>query len=191
MIRSLSGMFLLVVILKFACPAPADAQEKETKPTRRILALGGGGFRGSDGAVPRYFLSLTGKKNPVVYFLPTAVGDSDKWIVEWYETMNELDCRPRHLKLFSESPRMKNLEETLLSADAIYVNGGNTLNMLAIWNAHGVDKILRKAYDRGIVLGGESAGMISWFEQANTDSRPEKLTAMECLGFLKGSACPH
>ena len=187
----LARLALLAATLYFALPVLADAKDKESKPTRRILAIGGGGFQGFDGALPRYFLSLTGKKNPLVYFLPTAVGDSDRWIVEWYETMNELDCRPRHLKLFSESPRMKNLEETLLAADAIYVNGGNTLNMLAIWKAHGVDKILRKAYDRGIVLGGDSAGMICWFEQANTDSRPEKLTAMECLGFLKGSACPH
>jgi peptidase E/acetyl esterase/lipase len=138
-----------------------------------------------------YFLSLTGKSDPVVVMLPTAVGDSDGAIARWYDKMNDFPCRPRHLKLFSDSKRMSNLEDKLLSADAIWVHGGNTMNMLAIWKAHGIDKVLKKAYDRGIVLGGESAGMICWYEQGITDSRPERLTGLECLGFLKGSACPH
>ena len=65
------------------------------------------------------------------------------------------------------------------------------MNMLAIWKVQGVDKILRKAWDRGIVLGGGSAGSLCWFEEGTTDSRPKELTKIECLGFLKGSHSPH
>ena len=75
--------------------------------------------------------------------------------------------------------------------DAIYVGGGNTLNMLAIWKEQGIDKVLQKALKKGIVLGGGSAGAICWFEQGCTDSRPGKLSAINCLGWIPGSACPH
>jgi peptidase E len=75
--------------------------------------------------------------------------------------------------------------------DAIYVAGGNTLNMLGIWKEQGIDRALRKAWEQGIVLAGTSAGAICWFDQGCTDSRPGRLSAMNCLGWLKGSACPH
>ena len=78
-----------------------------------------------------------------------------------------------------------------MDMDAIYVGGGNTLNMLAIWKDQGIDKVLRKAWEKGIVLGGGSAGAICWFAQGCTDSRPGKLTVLDGLGWLPGSACPH
>jgi peptidase E len=104
--------------------------------------------------------------------------------------MNQLECRPRHLRLFQPS-RVNDFEEVLMGMDAIYVGGGNTLNMLAIWKEQGIDKVLRNAWEKGIVLGGGSAGAICWFKQGCTDSRPGKLTALDCLGWLSGSACPH
>lgn len=75
--------------------------------------------------------------------------------------------------------------------DAIIVSGGNTLNMLAIWRAQGVDQILWTAWGKGIVLSGGSAGSLCWFEEGTTDSRPKEISKIECLGFLKGSHCPH
>jgi peptidase E len=75
--------------------------------------------------------------------------------------------------------------------DGIVVSGGNTLNQQAIWKAQGIDKVLREAWDRGIVLGGASAGSLCWFEEGTTDSRPRELSTVTCLGFLKGSHCPH
>jgi peptidase E len=75
--------------------------------------------------------------------------------------------------------------------DGIVVSGGNTLNQQAIWKAQGIDAVLREAWDRGIVLGGASAGSLCWFEEGTTDSRPKELTKIECLGFLRGSHCPH
>ncbi|MEX2570176.1 MAG: Type 1 glutamine amidotransferase-like domain-containing protein [Gemmatimonadota bacterium] len=81
-------------------------------------------------------------------------------------------------------------EDVLLSMDGIVVSGGNTLNQQAIWRAQGIDAVLREAWDRGIVLGGASAGSLCWFEEGTTDSRPRRLTKVECLGFLNGSHSP-
>jgi peptidase E len=75
--------------------------------------------------------------------------------------------------------------------DGIVASGGNTLNQQAIWRAQGIDKVLREAWDRGIVLGGASAGSLCWFEEGTTDSRPKELSTVQCLGFIKGSHCPH
>jgi peptidase E len=85
----------------------------------------------------------------------------------------------------------QSFEEVLLNMDAILVTGGNTLNMLAIWKAQGIDHILKKAWENGIILSGGSAGSLCWFEHGTTDSRPQKVTPMNCLGFLQGSHCPH
>jgi peptidase E len=159
-------------------------------PKRQILALGG--WRTAKEGLPlmKVFIGLTGKPNPKVCLLPTASGDSAESIVSWYDVMNQLDCRPRHLRLFQPS-KVDDWEAVLLEMDAIYVGGGNTMNMLSIWKEQGIGQALRKAWDKGIVLGGASAGAICWFRQGCTDSRPGKLSGMECLGWLAGSACPH
>ena len=78
-----------------------------------------------------------------------------------------------------------------LSVDGIVCSGGNTLNQQAIWKAQGIDVILRQAWERGVVLGGASAGSLCWFEEGTTDSRPKELTIVQCLGLLKGSHSPH
>ena len=75
--------------------------------------------------------------------------------------------------------------------DGIVVSGGNTLNQQAIWKAQGIDKVLRQAWDAGVILGGASAGSLCWFESGTTDSRPQELSQVECLGFLQGSHSPH
>lgn len=137
-------------------------------------------------------ITLTGKENPKICFLPTATGDRDSYIVKWYDLCKELPMRAYVQKLFINSTSTpKSFEETLLSMDAIVVGGGNTLNMLAIWKAQGIDTILRKAYNKGIVLAGGSAGGMCWFNSAYTDSRPQKLTKIDCLNFINASFCPH
>lgn len=84
------------------------------------------------------------------------------------------------------------LRELALSHDAILVCGGNTANLLAVWRVHGFDRILREAWEAGIVLFGWSAGMICWFEAGVTDSFGPQLAGMrDGLGFVPGSACPH
>jgi peptidase E len=183
--------FVVLVLLGF-CALPASGRDQETAAStkKRIFAVGG--WKTSKEALPlmRFFIGLTGKQNPKVCLLPTASGDSAESIVAYYDVMNQLDCRPRHLRLFQPS-RVDDFEAVLMDMDAIYVGGGNTLNMLAIWKAQGIDRVLQKALNKGIVLGGASAGMICWFEQGCSDFKPGKLSALDGLGWLPGSACPH
>lgn len=158
---------------------------------QQIVAAGGGGFRMEPDnlALERYILAQSGKELPKVCFIPTASAESDNYVVSFYSAYNKLDCVPSHLSLFHQPTN--DLEDYVLSKDVIHVGGGNTRCMLALWREWGLDKILRKAWEQGIVLSGVSAGCICWFEQGVTDSNPGKLSAMDCLGFLKGSCCPH
>ena len=149
-----------------------------------------GGSGEPAGPLARFFLGLTGRERPRVCFLPTAVGDSDAAIVAFYERFPSTLCEPSHLKLFGV-PRA-GIREHLLAQHAIYVSGGNTANALAVWRVHGVDAVLREAWDRAIVLGGPSAGGICWFEAGITDSFGPELQRLDgTLGFLTGSFCPH
>jgi dipeptidase E len=159
--------------------------------TTHILAIGGA-------ALPEnldnlllidYFLQLTRKKKPRVCFIGAAHGDADAGRLRFYAGFSQFNCKPTHLPLFARTPR--DLESFVLEHDAIYVGGGNTKSMLAVWRDWGLDIYLRKAWQRSVVLGGASAGSICWFEQGVTDSIDGPLTALDCLGFLPGSNCPH
>lgn len=159
--------------------------------TTHILAIGGA-------ALPEnldnlllidYFLKLTRKRNPRVCFIGAAHGDADAGRLRFYAGFSQFTCKPTHLPLFARTPR--DLESFVMEHDAIYVGGGNTRSMLAVWRDWGLDGYLRKAWQHGIVLGGASAGSICWFEQGVTDSIAGPLTALDCLGLLPGSNCPH
>jgi peptidase E len=130
-------------------------------------------------------------EKPSVLFLPTASGDDQLYIDAFYKAYNEKTCKPSHLKLFYRD--VLDLENFILGNDIIHVGGGNTANMIAVWKLHGVDLILKKAWRQGKVLCGGSAGAICWFDGGVTDSFGEsRLTPLNgCLGFIKGSVCPH
>jgi dipeptidase E len=134
-------------------------------------------------------LSLAGVSTPRVCFLATASGDADSYIRLFYEAFPVRRCLPSHLPLFAR--RGPEPREHLLEQDVIYVGGGNTVNMLAIWRAHGVDVALREAWSRGIVLCGISAGSLCWFEAGVTDSFGPLRELHDGLGLLPGSHCPH
>ena len=152
--------------------------------SRQILALGGG----ADGtALDDLILELAG--GPRICFVPTAMGDDDWAVVRFYERFGAR-AEASHAA-FHPWPR-PDLREHVLSRDAIFVGGGNTANMLAIWRVHGFDSLLREAWEAGVLLCGWSAGMICWFEAGVTDSFGPQLEGMrDGLGFLPGSACPH
>jgi dipeptidase E len=155
---------------------------------RHIVAIGGAGL--SEPLLRHFILDLTGKPEPRVLFLPTATGDAPEGIVTFYESFAADGCRLSHLPLFAR--RHQELGPVILSQDVIYVGGGNTANMLAIWRVHGLDVLLRQAWERGIVLCGSSAGSICWFECGITDSFGLQLAELrDGLGFLLGSNCPH
>jgi peptidase E len=156
---------------------------------RQIIAFGGGGFamEPDNLRLDRYIVQAARHSNPTVCFLPTASGDSDNYILRFYTAFSTLPCRPRHLPLFRQ-PR--DLAGFVAECDVIYVGGGNTRNMLAIWRVCQLDSMLRQAWESGTVLCGLSAGAICWFQQGLTDSAGS-LDPVECLGFLSGSCVPH
>lgn len=158
---------------------------------KHVFAMGGAFLANPDGDLhlERYFISLSRKKSPKVLFVPTASGDNEPYQLRFYQAYTRLGCDPQVLPLFKRTPQ--NLRKFVLEHDAIAVGGGNTRTMLAIWRDWGLDRILREAYDKGIPLGGSSAGSICWFEHGITDSVAGPLTRLNCLGFIKGSNCPH
>lgn len=157
--------------------------------SKQIIALGGGGFsmEPDNPLLDQYVLDASHATRPRITLLPTASGDADRLIAQFYTAFNRHACRPRHVSLFRQSPDMA---AQLLDSDVIYVSGGNTRNMLAIWDAAGVTPILKQAWEDGVVLCGVSAGAICWFEQGHTDSRGD-LSTLDCLGWLEGSCSPH
>jgi peptidase E len=116
-----------------------------------------------------------------VAFVPTTSGDADAYIVRFYTAFSRLSCRPSHLALFRRTPDMRSY---LLAQDVIYVGGGNTKSMLAVWREWGLPELLREAWASSIVLAGISAGAICWFEQGVTDSVAGQLRALDGLGSL-------
>ncbi len=164
----------------------ATAQEKSAD---KIIFVAGGGLNKD---YINYVAKLTNKTNPKICFVPTATGDSPTTILNWYASCEDLPLRPYVMRTFINSTRSpKSFEEIIMSMDAIIVGGGNTLNMIAIWKAQGIDVALRKAYDKGIIMAGGSAGSLCWFNGGSTDSRPKELTIVEGLGFLNYSHSPH
>ena len=139
-------------------------------------------------AIEDWLLGLTGKERPRVLFVPTASAEARDYVVRVYDAFSGR-AAGAHLDLFPWPPAA--LRDHLLSHDLVYVGGGNTANMLAIWREHGLDEIIREAWQAGVVLCGVSAGMICWFEAGVTDSYGPQLEGMECLGLIPGSACPH
>jgi dipeptidase E len=151
-------------------------------PESQILGMGGY----PDDALLDHALELARGKR--VLYVPTAAAENAPGIVGWYERLRGR-AELTHLTFFPWPP--DDLRELVLAQDVIFVSGGNTANALAIWRLHGFDELLREAWQEGILLTGWSAGMICWFTQGVTDSFGPQLAAMDCLGFLPGSACPH
>lgn len=160
-------------------------------PNGKIVACGGGLFADEAGPLREFILGQARQANPRVCFLPTATGDHPDAIARFYRVMARMDCRPSDLPLFNRED--EDLERLLLAQDVIWVAGGNTANALAVWRVHGLDRILRKAWEDGCVMTGASAGMNCWFEASVTDSFSlKKLEGLrDGLGWLGGSACPH
>ena len=157
-----------------------------------IVVMGGGGFseEPDNPLLDRFVMSLAGRERPRVCFVATASGDSEGYVARFYRAFAEHECRPADLGLFDR--RAGDLRRFVLEQDVVYVGGGNTASLLAVWRAHGLDSILREALEAGAVLCGISAGMNCWFEASTTDSfGPELAPLYDGLGFVSGSACPH
>lgn len=157
---------------------------------KQIIALGGGGFsmEPHDLTLDRYILEQVGVERPKVCFLGQASAESPIYVTRFYDAYTKLDARPSWFSVFGSVTN--DWRDFLLDQDMIFVGGGNTRSMLALWREWQIDDALREAYENGVVLAGISAGAICWFEQGVTDS-VWPLGVMPCLGLLPGSACPH
>lgn len=153
--------------------------------------MGGGGFRlGESDRFDDFILSLAPARTPNVCFIGTASGDAESYVRQFYATYGTRSCRPTHFPVFSAPPRPA--REHLLDQDVVYIGGGSTANLLALWRVHGLDKILREAWEKGTILAGASAGALCLFEDGVTASLGHGFGPLGGgLGFLRGSFCPH
>ena len=133
---------------------------------KQIIPIGGGGFyRDAENlALEKYVIRQSGAENARVCFVPTASGEPDHYVASFYSAFLKLGCRPSVLTFFKRTPDLRSL---LLDQDVIYVGGGNTKSLLAVWSDWGVSEILREAWQSGVVLTGVSAGAICWFCRRN------------------------
>ena len=136
-----------------------------------------------------YIYSLSAQEEPKVCFISTASGDSEEYVSRFYRDFAPKPAHLSHLSLFK--PHTADLKSFILEQNIIYVGGGNTKSLIALWKEWQLDDILRQAWSQGIILCGLSAGSICWFEEGLTDSIPGKYTPLKCLGLLSGSNCPH
>jgi len=162
---------------------------------RHILAIGGLrsplSQREPLPALIAHPLDLSGAAAPRVCVLNTANGDDPVSYQKFYAILSQHGARVSHLQLFP-MPNVDDPEDLLLSQDVIFVGGGSVANMLAVWRVHGLDHIMRRAWEAGVVLAGVSAGAICWFEGGTTDSFGPVLRPFNAgLDFLSGSYCPH
>jgi dipeptidase E len=160
-------------------------------PVQRILAIGGSSVMSSstDWPLHQFLLDLSGRERPRICFIGTASGDDAGYRAGFYATFAR-HADASHLPLFDLT--VTEIAPFLLEQDVIFVGGGNTANLLAIWRLHGVDKALKAAWEAGVVLAGPSAGGMCWFEAGLTDSFGRGLAPMkDGLKFLPGSFCPH
>jgi dipeptidase E len=161
-------------------------------PPRRLALLGGGFSTDGDGLLDDWLLGHARAARPRVCFVPTASGDAASYVEQFLGAFgSRAGCEAAVLPLFRRELDDDALRAFLLAQDVVYVGGGNTANLLAVWRAHGVDRLLREAYDRGILLCGISAGANCWADASHTDSFGPLTTLPDGLGLLPGSVCPH
>ena len=159
---------------------------------RQIFAMGGGGFtmEPNNPLLDDFVLSIAHTREPRILFLPTASGDTTAQINAFKARFDDRTCIAEHLSLFRLRESTRTLREIVLDQDIVYVGGGSMRNLLAIWQAHGLEDLLVEAWRSGTVLAGLSAGAMCWFQAGVTRSSgpPE---AMDGLGVLPGSLTVH
>lgn len=158
---------------------------------RQIVAYGGGGFsmESNNSLLDDYVLRLTGVAEPRICFLPTASGDADHYLVRFYGAFRDR-ARASHISLFRRERGVSDLRSHLLGQDLIYVGGGSLISLLGVWRAHGLDSVLREAWEAGVVLCGLSAGSLCWFAEAVSGYQGE-VNRVRGLGLLPHSNAVH
>jgi len=163
-----------------------------------ILATSGGmtagrRIRWEFAPLTEYAIDLAGVtgRAPRVCLLATAMGDNPAVVSTFYEAALQWRLAPSHVALLP-MPSVDDLREHLLGQDVIWVYGGSVAGLLALWRLHGLDVVLREAWQAGVVLTGVSAGSICWHAGGTTDSfGPELRAVTDGLGFVPYSNGVH
>ncbi|HEX3868560.1 MAG TPA: peptidase E [Gemmatimonadaceae bacterium] len=157
----------------------------------QIIAMGGGGFsmEPDNPLLDEYVLAQARGSKPRICFVGTASGDSARYIERFYAAFSQQSCEPTHINLFDTPP--PDVAEIVAKQDVFYVGGGSTRNLIVIWREWRLDTLLERAWTRGAVMCGLSAGSLCWFENGVSDSYSKQLRPVRCLGWLTGSHCPH
>jgi peptidase E len=154
---------------------------------RQIVVFGGGGFsmESRNPLLDKYVLGLCASERPRVCFLPSASGDADHYVVRFYGAFPAERCEASHISLFRREQGPADLRDHLLSQDLIYVGGGSVISLLGVWRAHGIDEVLREAWQAGVVLCGLSAGSLCWFAEAHSGfhGAPRRVDGLGLLPF--------
>ena len=163
------------------------------------MAIGGGDVAsGETLSIDRELVAMSGKSNPKLLFIPTASMDSPEY-ADYIraEFEGRLGCSVEVLQLWSRDSAPSRFQPMLDAADVVYVGGGNTKAMMAVWRQIGFDVAIKDFLQSGRPAGGLSAGAICWFRVGNSDwpqyeEIPGMLTArLDCLGVVDLVACPH
>ncbi len=164
----------------------------------KIVAIGGGSLgAGETRAIDQAVIRLTGQRRPRALFIPTATTDSVEYWDIFRTTYSALGCDCEVLYLIRETPSKRRIAQLIREADLIYVGGGNTLKMMRRWRHLGVDALLEKAYRKGTVMSGLSAGCLCWFDWGHSDSMsfydPDDwdYVRVRGLGLINALSCPH
>ncbi|MFJ4274593.1 Type 1 glutamine amidotransferase-like domain-containing protein [Streptomyces coelicoflavus] len=162
-----------------------------TAPEPTVLATSGGHRAGGRtmvafDALVHHAVELSGAhgRRPRVLYVGTAIGDAEHFTARMTEAARVagFDLTPLHL---FPMPNVEDIEETVLAQDVVWVMGGSVANLLAVWRVHGVDRVMRRAWEAGVVLSGVSAGSLCWFRGGATDSfGPELRPVTNALGLL-------
>jgi dipeptidase E len=165
-----------------------------------IVAIGGGELRELETlSIDKHIVEATGKDKPRALFIPTASGEPQGYIDTFNKVYGEiLGCETEALLLITGELSEEYIKNKILSSDLVYVGGGDTIKMLDIWKENSVDKYLKEAYEKGIILSGLSAGSICWFKYGHSDSNSFRnkeewwdYTRAEGLGLINAIHCPH
>jgi peptidase E len=168
-------------------------------PERRRIFAFSGVLKPQPGGPPPealldYAISLAATNEPVtrLCLIPTAVGDRQDVIDHFaglFAGRDDVDFSS--LQLFTQ-PNVPDVRAHLLGQDVLLVCGGSVVNLVAVWQAHGLPEILRECWEAGVVLAGWSAGSLCWHVGGPTDSFGDNLDPFTGgLAFLPCSNGVH
>ncbi|MEO0440261.1 MAG: Type 1 glutamine amidotransferase-like domain-containing protein [Pseudomonadota bacterium] len=137
----------------------------------------------------RKMVALSGKNAPVFCYVGAAQGDNPDRIAEFENLMDRIGARSRILSLYN--PPSHDAAGFFEGVDGIYVDGGSTRNLMALFREWNVVDFFRDAYSRGVLIAGASAGLNLLFKWCITDSVKTELEPMPGLGMVDSSVCVH